>query len=309
MKQRTITAFLIVLIFTPLLIFEKMLIPFQIAVGLLAMLAVYELIKMFEKTHPLSWFAKVAIFIFTAGFYVLVGNVWRSSSDLSFGDIATDTSLIFMFALLFLFTLSVVIPSFDGQSLGIALIITTYIGLGFGSIVLLRLVGVRYIVYLLMVAVLTDTFAYLFGVKFGKHKMAPNISPKKSWEGAIAGTVIATVIASLFGIFYGQLFPAGSFFNQTGQLTIIDGITNFGLNSSGSIVLWKHALLIVPLTFVLSIVGQLGDLFASKLKRSYEIKDFGEIFPGHGGVLDRFDSTIFAAVFLVFCFRIMEMLW
>lgn len=309
MKQRTITAFLIVLIFTPLLIFEKMLIPFQIAVGLLAMLAVYELIKMFEKTHPLSWFAKVAIFIFTAGFYVLVGNVWRSSSDLSFGDIATDTSLIFMFALLFLFTLSVVIPSFDGQSLGIALIITTYIGLGFGSIVLLRLVGVRYIVYLLMVAVLTDTFAYLFGIKFGKHKMAPNISPKKSWEGAIAGTVIATVIASLFGIFYGQLFPAGSFFNQTGQLTIIDGITNFGLNSSGSIVLWKHALLIVPLTFVLSIVGQLGDLFASKLKRSYEIKDFGEIFPGHGGVLDRFDSTIFAAVFLVFCFRIMEMLW
>lgn len=309
MKQRTITALLIVLIFTPLLIFEKMLIPFQIAVGLLAMLAVYELIKMFEKTHPLSWFAKVAIFIFTAGFYVLVGNVWRSSSDLSFGDISTDTSLIFMFALLFLFTLSVVIPSFDGQSLGIALIVTTYIGLGFGSIVLLRLVGVRYIVYLLMVAVLTDTFAYLFGVKFGKHKMAPNISPKKSWEGAIAGTVIATVIASLFGIFYGRLFPAGSFFNQTGQLTILDGITNFGLNSAGSIVLWKHALLIVPLTFVLSIVGQLGDLFASKLKRSYEIKDFGEIFPGHGGVLDRFDSTIFAAVFLVFCFRIMEMLW
>lgn len=309
MKQRTITALLIVLIFTPLLIFEKMLIPFQIAVGLLAMLAVYELIKMFEKTHPLSWFAKVAIFIFTAGFYVLVGNVWRSSSDLSFGDISTDTSLIFMFALLFLFTLSVVIPSFDGQSLGIALIVTTYIGLGFGSIVLLRLVGVRYIVYLLMVAVLTDTFAYLFGIKFGKHKMAPNISPKKSWEGAIAGTVIATVIASLFGIFYGRLFPAGSFFNQTGQLTILDGITNFGLNSAGSIVLWKHALLIVPLTFVLSIVGQLGDLFASKLKRSYEIKDFGEIFPGHGGVLDRFDSTIFAAVFLVFCFRIMEMLW
>lgn len=314
MKQRAITATIIVLIFIPMLIFKELIIPFEVAVGLLALIAVYELIRMFEKTNPLDWFAKVAIFILTAGFYIIVGHVWRLEGSPQLNELSTDISLILLAALIVLFILSIFIPSLDGKSLGISLLIITYIGLGFGSLVILRIIGARYVVYLLMTTVLTDTFAYLFGSKFGKHKMAPVISPNKSWEGAIAGTVIATIVASSFAIFY-FVFPEGSFLNADGKVTLLDGITSLGTRPGLTTldprvpVVWKQALIIVPLTFMVSIFGQMGDLFASKLKRTYEIKDFGEIFPGHGGVLDRFDSTIFAAMFLVFSLRILTTLW
>lgn len=309
MKKRTITALIIVLIFAPLLIFEQMIIPFEIGVGLLALLASLELINMFEKQHELDWFVKITIVILTIGFYIIVGNVWHSKSGQLLEELSSDLSLIFMAALIVLFTLSIFLRNFDGNTLGIALLVITYLGLGFGSIVILRLLGTRYIIYVLMVTVLTDTFAFLFGVKFGKNKMAPDISPKKSWEGAIAGTVIATAFASTFAIFYGLIFPKGSFFNESGSTTILHNITSLGFMVDKTPILWQQALIIIPLTLSLSIFGQLGDLFASKLKRTYDIKDFGEIFPGHGGVLDRFDSTIFASIFLVFVFKILQTAW
>lgn len=314
MKQRAITAAVIALAFIPLLLFEVLLIPFEIAIGFLAMIAVYELIRMFEKEQQLNWFTKAAIFIFTAGFYILVGNVWEVGSNTLITDLSSDLSLILLTSLMVLFILSILSSRFDGKSLGLALLIITYIGLGFGSLVVLRVIGSRYVVYLLLTTVLTDTFAYLFGVKFGKHKMAPNISPKKSWEGAVAGTVIATIIGSCFALLY-FLIPAGTIFNPTGSITILHGITSLGSNPAiNSLepavpIIWQQALIIVPLTFIISIFGQLGDLFASKLKRTYDVKDFGEIFPGHGGVLDRFDSTIFAAMFLLFTLRILSELW
>lgn len=309
MKKRTITALIIVLIFAPLLIFEQMIIPFEVGVGLLAVLAAFELISMFEREHKFDWFLKVAIIIFTIGFYVIIGNVWHSSSGQILNELSTDVTLILTAALLVIFMLSIFLKNFDANTLGIALLIISYLGLGFGSLVILRLLGSRYIIYVLMVTVLTDTFAFLFGVKYGKHKMAPVISPKKSWEGAIAGTVIATVVASMFALFYGMIFPNGSFFNANGKQTILHGITSLGTGADKAPILWQQALIIIPLTLTLSIFGQLGDLFASKLKRTYDIKDFGEIFPGHGGVLDRFDSTIFAALFLVFVFRILGEVW
>ena len=113
----------------------------------------------------------------------------------------------------------------------------------------------------------------------------------------------------MFALFYGMIFPSGSFFNANGKQTILHGITSLGTGTDKAPILWQQALIIIPLTLTLSIFGQLGDLFASKLKRTYDIKDFGEIFPGHGGVLDRFDSTIFAALFLVFVFRILGEVW
>jgi phosphatidate cytidylyltransferase len=147
-------------------------------------------------------------------------------------------------------------------------------------------------------------FAYFFGIRFGKHKMSPKISPKKSWEGAIAGTVIATVLASCFALFYGYLFEPGSFLNGTGQLTLLENIT-----SLGSAPLYIQALVIVPITMIASILGQIGDLVASRLKRTYDIKDFGKVFPGHGGVLDRFDSAIFVSLFLVAVFMAMNQIF
>jgi phosphatidate cytidylyltransferase len=203
---------------------------------------------------------------------------------------------------LVLFSFLVLVRDFNGEDVGKALTIVNYIGLGAASIVILRFLGVRFIVYLFLITSATDIFAYLFGMKFGKHKMAPHISPKKSWEGAIAGTVFATIIASSFALFYGYVFYPGTWLgdmlNSTGELTLLDNFSSLGESNP----LWVQALIIVPVTFLGSIFAQIGDLVASRLKRTYNIKDFGTILPGHGGLLDRFDSVLFVALFLTAVF-------
>ena len=118
---------------------------------------------------------------------------------------------------------------------------------------------------------LTDTFAYFTGSKLGKHKLAPKISPKKTWEGAIGG-VVGTALANVgFAAIFNAVFLHGH------QLRLL----SIGLIS-------------VPIC----IVSMIGDMAASSLKRSYGAKDFGHLFPGHGGVMDRIDSLSYVAPFL-----------
>jgi len=110
-----------------------------------------------------------------------------------------------------------------------------------------------------------DTFAYLVGIKFGKHKLFERISPKKTWEGFFGGLV--------FAIFAGFLFS-----HFTSDYPI-----------AKNIVKW------VGLAIIVVIFGTIGDLFESYIKRSLNVKDSGTILPGHGGLLDRLDSILFAA--------------
>lgn len=121
--------------------------------------------------------------------------------------------------------------------------------------------GTNYIWLVFIIAFGTDTFAYIAGNLFGKRKLCPTVSPKKTIEGSIGG-----VVGSLF-------------------LTIIFAIV-MELNP-----LWK----LMILSILTSIISQVGDLVASKIKRMAKIKDYGFIMPGHGGILDRFDSIILAA--------------
>ena len=120
--------------------------------------------------------------------------------------------------------------------------------------------------YVILGAFASDTFAYFIGCKFGKHKLCPTISPKKTVEGAIGG-IIGVILSYIV-------------------LTII-GNMYFDFNMS--LVYW------ILIAIVASIVGQMGDLTASSIKRYCGIKDFGDLIPGHGGILDRFDSLIFVA--------------
>ena len=115
----------------------------------------------------------------------------------------------------------------------------------------------------------TDSFAYIFGRKFGKHKLAPDISPNKTIEGSIGGVIGSLGLGLLVVPFYNPV--------------------NFSV--------LEFVLLIVSL----SVFGQLGDLVESAYKRQFNVKDSGKLFPGHGGVLDRFDSTFFA----MFMFQIL----
>ncbi len=100
----------------------------------------------------------------------------------------------------------------------------------------------------------------MIGRKLGRHKLAPHISPNKTWEGSIGGTLVATVIVGLYAYFY----PQGNYSLLTTILLIV----------------------------IVSVIGQFGDLVESALKRYYGVKDSGKILPGHGGILDRFDSLL-----------------
>ena len=118
----------------------------------------------------------------------------------------------------------------------------------------------------------SDTFAYLIGCRFGKHKLS-HISPKKSVEGAIAGVVAATIIVIIYTI-------------------VINNIYNL-----------EYSYLFVTIsTIILSIIGQIGDFAASSIKRFVDVKDYSNLIPGHGGMLDRIDSLMFLAPFAYILF-------
>ena len=130
-------------------------------------------------------------------------------------------------------------------------------------------------IYLLtfICAWVTDIFAYFTGMLLGKHKLIPTVSPKKTVEGAIGGVVFCMLATVLFG------FIIEKFFNT-------HGVTSA-----------NYLVLIVAGIFA-SVVSQTGDLIMSVIKRHYGIKDYGKLFPGHGGVLDRFDSVLAVSLIL-----------
>lgn len=134
--------------------------------------------------------------------------------------------------------------------------------------------GMWYIFLLLIIQWFTDSGAYLIGSSIGKHKLMPKVSPKKSVEGAVGGIVVAVVGAMLLNTFV-DILPVG-------YLAFI--------------------------TIVISIGGQLGDLCESAFKRWAGVKDSGNLIPGHGGMLDRFDSMLFAAPLLLFFITIYTMI-
>lgn len=123
-----------------------------------------------------------------------------------------------------------------------------------------------------------DTFAYFAGRAFGKHKLAPVVSPNKTVEGAIGGICGSMLIGVIATVIYGML--SGRYAAFTVEVTV------------------RHYLVVVGMGAIASVLGILGDLFASAVKRQAGIKDYGTIFPGHGGILDRFDSVMFIAPFV-----------
>lgn len=130
-------------------------------------------------------------------------------------------------------------------------------------------------IFLMVLVWSSDSWAYVAGKLFGKHKLAPSISPGKTWEGFIGGTILS----GLTGYFFVQFFLA-----KNGGLLGSDSYHPFG-QISGCI-----------LGALVSIFGTMGDLFESSLKRKAGVKDSGNVLPGHGGMLDRFDAFLFAVV-------------
>ncbi|WP_225047476.1 phosphatidate cytidylyltransferase [Lacticaseibacillus kribbianus] len=143
---------------------------------------------------------------------------------------------------------------------GIATLSLFYIGTGFHNLVAVRNdAGLDTLLFAMIIVWLTDSGAYFVGRAFGKHKLWPAISPNKTWEGSVGGNVVALIFAAIYLQFFPQVYA-----------------------------FWP----MMGIALFLSVIGSLGDLIESALKRYYGVKDSGKILPGHGGILDRFDSLL-----------------
>ena len=140
--------------------------------------------------------------------------------------------------------------------------------------------GIYFVFMIFGVSWLTDVFAFLVGRKLGKHKLCPKISPKKSIEGAVGGVVIMVLLVLFVSVV----------FDLVGKIEYVSA--KFGMEAFLYPSNIKY-LFITIFAIILSIISMFGDLAASVLKRNVGLKDFSNILPGHGGIIDRFDSTLF----------------
>jgi phosphatidate cytidylyltransferase len=164
----------------------------------------------------------------------------------------------------------------------------TYIALPLGLLVQLRqqYSGAFLLLYLMFVVWAGDIFAYFVGKSLGRHRMAPLVSPKKTWEGAAASLLASVVIGCLL---YNHASAISQFLLSHGLIERNGGL--FDLEKPS----W---IFVLALSAVLNVAAQLGDLVESVIKRGANVKDSGNLLPGHGGILDRIDALLFAAPLL-----------
>ena len=176
--------------------------------------------------------------------------------------LAGITGLFLTFALLFLFRIRDITTA--ARDIAYAVLGFIYIPFLLMHLVMLHRTtyGWQWLLVIMLIVMTNDSAAYYTGSAFGKHRLYPLVSPKKSIEGALGG-LVGSIVGTLLAKF--TFFP---------QLPLADALIT---------------------AVVIGILGQTGDLFESLLKRSFGVKDSGSIIPGHGGVLDRLDSIIFAA--------------
>lgn len=262
MKTRIISAIVMCLIIIPILFIGGL--PFKILAIVLAMMSMYEIIKARSKRSEIPLIIRILSYILLGVFVCLGTSVYSANYELIY------KTMIVIFLLYFIPV--VFINDTEKYSVTDALYIlgcTLFLGVAYNSFVLISNIDFIYIFYLILVTTMTDSFAYFTGYFIGEHKLCEKISPKKTWEGAVGGSIVGTIIASFFYLFL--------------------------INSSANIFI------VIAVTLFLTIIGQIGDLFFSSIKRHYKIKDFSNLIPGHGGILDRFDSIIFVVLtFILF---------
>ena len=310
MKRRIITAIILAILLIPVVIVPELVKVFEFLVILLSIFASLEVLNMYDKERVLPKKMKAVSVICTLILYFAMVDNFLVCKDtlickfLDIFDFKLDIYLalggiflIFMFCMVFIHDL-------NASDVGKCLLEVIYVGVTFASFTVLRSYGVRFIVYLLIISCTTDIFALVFGLKFGKHKMAPYISPKKSWEGAIGGTAVATALGFIFLYFYRYFAPL---FHNGSSINFFDGVFGYSEFTKPGMIIFM-----ILLSASMSVCSQIGDLVASKLKRYYGIKDYSNLFPGHGGILDRFDSALFSSsillVFIVYGYILSPML-
>ncbi len=269
MKTRIITGIVAIALFVPICIFSDYVV-FPIAMAVLSAIGVYEMAKCLgmEKKWALTVpMYLVAITLPMIGYYQFFKSL-RIRGSFFLGI----CMILFFFVLIY--SLAYVMFRKNQDKIGDILTLYAlflYIVGCFTSIICIRYMAGGKYVYLLVFlgAWVCDTFAYFTGRFLGKHKLIPEISPKKTIEGSIGGIVFTIGAFILYRFLLFKIYPE----------------LNINL----------PYLLVIVLAIAASIVSQIGDLIASSIKRQYNLKDYGKLFPGHGGVLDRFDSVMLVA--------------
>lgn len=222
----------------------------------------YSLVKNSEHA-PSKWVGTIAgVLFFLAGFGVAIGFLPK------------HFSFAFVPFILLIFVVETIHPKSTLTDAALTLLGFIYIALPFAlmNFIVLNTVNGQQVFYpwilagVFFIIWIYDSAAYMAGSMFGRHKVCERISPAKSWEGVVAGTVLA----------------------------VVTGILNAVLFQAISMVSW------IVIALITAAFGTFGDFFESKFKRGFDVKDSGKVLPGHGGLLDRFDSLLFAvpAVFL-----------
>ena len=266
MKKRILSAILLIVIFVPFLVIGDL--PFAIFTSVISVLGLYELLKVHESSKKLPLFLKIIGYFLTVYFCLYNTGTLELYNSFDYRVIAL-VILVFLSPMVF-------INNTDTYNLNDALFLmgsVLFIGFSFNLVVITRNYDIAYLIYLLLITTITDTFALFTGSLIGEHKLCPTISPKKTIEGLIGGVLMGTFVATSF------------------YVTVI--------RSNISLVL------VIVLTLILCLIGQLGDLIFSSIKRYYGVKDFSNLIPGHGGILDRFDSLLFVILAFVLLFGIL----
>ena len=233
----------------------------DIAVSILSIICVYEYFKCFlhsKKYNPSSWIAYIICILI-------------AFESFATPDVAKDVMISIIPISILVLAIEIIFSKGKKNIIDMAITIfgICYIPMMLSFLSFIRNMdsGKILIWYPIIAAWGSDIWAYIIGKYFGKHKYT-DISPNKTIEGCIAGVIGAIVMAIIFTAVINNIWSAGINYVAIGIITLL-----------------------------LSVIGQIGDLLASSIKRHCEIKDFGQILPGHGGMLDRFDSVIFIIPF------------
>ena len=266
MLKRIITAVVAIAVFLPVLYFSETVV-FAIVMALLCLIGCFEMLRCTEliKKYALS----VPVLGLSLALPLL--PYWYDSAKVEHVCLmALIVLALYLFTIMTFSRGKITLANVGSAYLSCFYIIAAFMAL---SLLRYRVAAGEYVYLICFVgAWVTDTFAYFCGFLFGKHKLIPDVSPKKTIEGSIGGTLFC--ILAMVG--YGWIVQ---------------------LVSKGSVTA-NYLTLSVSGLFI-AIVAQVGDLLMSAIKRTYGIKDYGKLFPGHGGVLDRFDSVLAVALVLI----------
>lgn len=252
MKQRTISAIILLLVMIGCFILHSKL--FGLLIGIAAIIGFNEFfnIKYTSKNKKMRTIRMLGIFMMILLLYNEV--FWKF-----------DLKVLVLF--LFLILSIPVIFYNDNEMYSIndflyVFGIVCLLGLSFGNIIYLRDIDIAMCIFIFIIAFITDTYAYIGGSLIGRHKLT-TISPKKTIEGSVVGTVMGTLIGTVY------------YYNVIGGIGLIETVV---------------------FCLILTILSEVGDLMFSSIKRYFGKKDFSNLIPGHGGVLDRFDSVIYVSL-------------